>query len=176
MFTHGNAVGGGRFFRGLASNTLGFSATGSTASNGQCYDDAVHGDNDAARPLHLATGRASGPAFGTGYTTTTGYTARPPAPPTSTRIFGARAPEYLNWSFGFQHQWTSALTSTITYVGSQGHFLPADGSNARGYWANQLDPKYLSRNSSHLGCSTSAICAANACPRSPTSTPVSSST
>ena len=56
---------------------------------------------------------------------------------------GGRAPEYINWTFGIQHQWTNAFTSTITYVGSQGHFLPADGSNARGYWADQLDPKYL---------------------------------
>jgi len=32
-------------------------------------------------------------------------------------------------------------------VGSQGHFLQADGSNARGYYSNGLDPKYLSLGS-----------------------------
>jgi hypothetical protein len=56
---------------------------------------------------------------------------------------GGRAPEYINWSFGFQHQWTNTFTSTISYVGSEGHFLPLDSSNARGLWANQLNPNYL---------------------------------
>ena len=55
---------------------------------------------------------------------------------------GSRAPEYINYTFGIQHQWSNAFTSTFTYVGSQGHFLASDGSNARGFWANQLDPKY----------------------------------
>ena len=32
-------------------------------------------------------------------------------------------------------------------MGSQGHFLPADGTNARGFCADQLDPKYLSLGS-----------------------------
>ena len=31
----------------------------------------------------------------------------------------------------------------MSYVGSQGHFLIADASNARGFYANQLDPQYL---------------------------------
>jgi hypothetical protein len=59
------------------------------------------------------------------------------------KYLGSRAPEFINWSFGVQRQLTNALTLTTTYVGSEGHFLPADGSNARGYWADQLDPKYL---------------------------------
>ena len=32
---------------------------------------------------------------------------------------------------------------TITYVGSEGHFVQLDCINARGLWANDLDPKYL---------------------------------
>jgi hypothetical protein len=76
---------------------------------------------------------------------------------------GGRAPEYLNWTFGFQHQWTDALTSNITYVGSQGHFLQADGSNARGYWADQLDPKYLYLGTTlnDSGTALKTFCAAN---------------
>ena len=75
-----------------------------------------------------ASGRASGPAFGTGYTTTRGYTGTPSSVSYYDPYLGGRAPEYINWTFGFQHQWTNALTSNITYVGSQGHFLQADGA------------------------------------------------
>jgi hypothetical protein len=34
-------------------------------------------------------------------------------------------------------------TTSMSYVGSQGHFLIADSSNARGFYSNQLDPQYL---------------------------------
>ena len=122
----------------------------------------VTGTNGAIPGLHLPHGRASGPAFGTGYTTTSGYTpARPSSMGYADPYLGGRAPEYINWNFGFQHQWTNALTSSITYVGSQGHFLPADGSNARGFWADQLDPKYLSlgTNLSLTGTALTNYCA-----------------
>ena len=32
-----------------------------------------------------------------------------------------------------------AFSTSISYVGSQGHFLQPDGGNPRGYWADQLD-------------------------------------
>jgi hypothetical protein len=57
--------------------------------------------------------------------------------------YGGRAPEFINWSFGIQRQLTNKMALTVTYVGSQGHFLQADDGNARGYWSDQLDPKYL---------------------------------
>jgi hypothetical protein len=71
---------------------------------------------------------------------------------------GGRAPEYINWNFGFQHQWSEAFTSTISYVGSQGHFLQADGSNARGFFADQLDPQFL-RLTTHLADTGTALTA-----------------
>jgi hypothetical protein len=51
-------------------------------------------------------------------------------------------------------------------VGSQGHFLPSDGSNPRGFWADQLDPKYLGlgSNLSLTGAAETAFCAANNLP------------
>ena len=98
---------------------------------------------------------ASGRKFGTGYTTLTGpatcgatgtaaYTGAPSSMGYPDHYLGGRAPEYINWAFGVQQQLTNAVAVTVTYVGSEGHFLPADGGNARGYWADQLDPKYLS--------------------------------
>ena len=80
-------------------------------------------------------------------TTGVSYTGTPQGMGYADPYLGSRAPEYINYTFGFQHQWTNTLTSTITYVGSQGHFLPTDGGNARGFWADQLDPKYLSLGS-----------------------------
>ena len=165
MFTHGNAVGGGGSTAGLSSgsnnNTLGFSAAPSFGVNAQLQSTVPFTGTDSAFPSFTpASGRASGPGFGTGYTTTKGFTSTPSTVSYYDPYLGGRAPEYINWTFGFQRQWTSALTSNITYVGSQGHFLPADGSNARGFWANQLDPKYLYLGTALSSAGTSA-CAAN---------------
>jgi hypothetical protein len=141
MFTHGNAVGGSATSLG----TLGFSGGLSASSSTSTYLSSapLTGMNGALPGYTAPTGVTSGPQFGTGYTTTAGYTGSPQSMGYVDPYLGGRAPEYINWTFGFQKQWTSALASNITYVGSQGHFLPADGSNARGYYADQLDPKYL---------------------------------
>jgi hypothetical protein len=163
MFTHGNAVGGGGASSlGGSNNSLGFSSSVSTGLNGNQTAALVLSTGSTAYPtVAAAPGRSASPATGTGNTTVSGYTT---SSPTSTAYFdpyyGSRAPEYINWSFGFQHQWTNAFTSTISYVGSQGHFLVADGSNARGYWADQLDPKYLQYGSSltQSGSSIATFC------------------
>jgi hypothetical protein len=47
------------------------------------------------------------------------------------------------YNVGIQQALTNSLTLTLNYAGTQSHFLLTGGSNARGYWANQLDPKYL---------------------------------
>ena len=170
MFTHGNAVGG------LASSlgTLGFSSAPSFASSTSAFTStAPFTLQNGAIPTYIAaTGVASGPAYGTGYTTTSGYTGSPTtsgfgyADP----YIGGRAPEYINYTFGFQHEWTNDLVTSITYVGSQGHFLQTDGGNPRGLWADQLDPKYLSlgTNLTLTGPKLTAFCAANTtvCPAS----------
>lgn len=163
MYTHGNAVGGGNQ-SSTGAGTLGFSAAPSFSANGQLLSTApLTGDNTDFPSFTPAAGRDSGPSYGTGYTTSSGFTGTPSSMGYADPYLGGRAPQYINWSFGFQHQWTDALTSTITYVGSQGHFLPADGSNARGYWANQLDPNYLylGSNLNKSGADLTAFCAAN---------------
>jgi len=166
MYTHGDAVGG----LNTSLGTLGFSAAPSYAANGSDLSTSPLGFIDAsgnklgtaisAIPAYTAaTGVASGPAYGTGYYGTTGAYSGSPASPGfgyADPYLGGRAPQYLNWSFGIQHQLTKALTLTATYVGSEGHFLQADGSNARGYWADQLDPKYLSLTT-HLADKGAAI-------------------
>jgi hypothetical protein len=165
IFSHGNAVGG------LATSlgTLGFSTAPSFSSSGSTYLSTAPftGSNGAIPAFAVATGVGSGPAFGTGYTTAQGYTGTPSSMGYVDPYLGSRAPEYVNWSFGFQHQWTDALTTSMSYVGSQGHFLQTDGSNGRGFWSNSLDPQYLSLGSNlNLNGTTKpttlqAFCAAN---------------
>jgi len=171
MFTHGNAVGGSATSLG----TLGFSSAPSFSSSGSTFLSTAPftGTNGAIPAYAAATGVASGPAFGTGYTTTSGFTGTPTSMGYVDPYLGGRAPEYINYTFGFQRQWTDSLVSSISYVGSQGHFLPTDGGNARGFWSNQLDPQYLSLNTNlNLNGTTTptlkAFCAANAnvCPAS----------
>ena len=53
---------------------------------------------------------------------------------------GGRPPRYQNWNAGLQYALTSTLTVGASYAGSRGDFL--DGSG-RGFWSNQLDPRYL---------------------------------
>jgi hypothetical protein len=171
MFTHGNAVGGSSTSLG----TLGFSAAPSFSANGSLVSTAPFTGTTAAIPAYTtACGTASGSQFGTGFYSAVGpatcgiagtasFTGTPSSMGYADPYLGSRAPEYINWTFGFQHSWTNNLTSTITYVGSQGHFLPADGSNARGFWANQLDPKYLYLNSRLSDTGTTTIKSSTDC-------------
>jgi hypothetical protein len=71
--------------------------------------------------------------------------------------YGGRAPEFTGWSFGFQRSITKDMTATLSYVGNEGHFLVANNgsSTERGYYNNQLDPKYLALGTA-LGTKVSA--------------------
>jgi hypothetical protein len=168
MFTHGNGVGGSNSsVTGSASNALGYSATPTFSSNGTLLSTAPFTGTNGAIPAYAAAlGRASGPAYGTGYTTTAGYTGTPSTVAYYDPYLGSRAPEFINWSLGLQHQWTPNFVTTMTYVGSQGHFLLADGSNARGFYSDQLDPKYLALGSvlATTGTTLQSTCAANNLP------------
>ena len=164
MYTHGNAVGGGGSTAGLAGNTLGFSASPSFGVNGQLLSTMPFTGTDNAFPVLYARLRAQpqGRLLERATQRPRAIRVRLPRVSYYDPYLGGRAPQYINWTFGFQRQWTNALTSNITYVGSQGHFLRCRRGNARGYWANQLDPKYLSLGSAlNLGCGSTAACVAN---------------
>jgi hypothetical protein len=140
MYTHGNGVGGSAISR-TGTGTLGFSAAPSFSSNTSTYLSTAP---FPAFPAYTpATGVASGNAYGTGYTTTAGYTSTPQSIGYGDPYYGGRAPQYINYTLGVQHQWTENFTTTMSYVGSEGHFLITDGGNARGFQADQLNPTYL---------------------------------
>ncbi|WP_420239121.1 hypothetical protein ACOBR2_05915 [Telmatobacter bradus] len=57
-----------------------------------------------------------------------------------------RAPVIELWNFGIERSLTPDLTLGVNYVGNESHFIVnsgTTGTNARGYWTNQLNPKYL---------------------------------
>jgi hypothetical protein len=57
-----------------------------------------------------------------------------------------RAPELEMFNAGFERSITPTMTLAVNYVGNESHFIidsTSAGANARGYWNNQLDPKYL---------------------------------
>jgi len=156
MYTHGDAVGGNAYTLG----TLGFSAGPSFSSTNDfttmtgLTDTTINGISGTqytgAIPSYTPpTGVASGPQYGTGYTTNiisgspTTYSAAPSGSTYDDPYLGGRAPEYINWTLGIQRQLTSALAVTATYVGSEGHFLQTDSLTGRGAYSNQMDPKYL---------------------------------
>ncbi len=153
MFTHGNGVGGGgSSYSGQNSNSNGFSASLNTQPTSTLVSsNPLTAANSPIATVPTALGRASGAQFTTGYTVNTlngaSYTGAPASVAYFDPYLGSRAPEFVNYSFGMQHQFGEMFVLTASYVGSQGHFLGADGSNARGYYADQLDPKYLYLNS-----------------------------
>ena len=53
---------------------------------------------------------------------------------------GGRPPRYQNWNAGLQYALAQTLTVGATYAGSRGDFL---GSSGRGFYSNQLDPRFL---------------------------------
>ena len=60
--------------------------------------------------------------------------------------FSGRAPQIVLYNFGFERSITPDLTLAINYAGNESHFIVNSGTTggaARGYWANQLNPKYL---------------------------------
>ncbi len=54
--------------------------------------------------------------------------------------YGARSPEYENWSFGVEQQFTNDMSISVNYVGSEGHFIQTSGIGA--YWNNKLSEGY----------------------------------
>ena len=53
---------------------------------------------------------------------------------------GGRPPRYQNFNAGFQRALTKLITFGASYAGSRGDFL---GGAGRGFYSNQLDPRFL---------------------------------
>jgi hypothetical protein len=70
-----------------------------------------------------------------------------------------RAPEFSFFNVGMQREITNNLVVTVNYVGSQSHFIAGAGG-IRGFYAGQLDPKWLALGSNLSKPATAANIAA----------------
>ena len=138
IYTHGGGVGGSAISR-TGTGTLGYTATPKPTSTNGIPPFYL----DSGFPAYAAPPFVSA-SYGAGYTTLLKPLQSPQTVSYADPYYGGRAPQYINWTFGFQRQFTDNMTLTMTYVGSQGHFEETDGGNARGEWINQLEPRYLS--------------------------------
>ncbi|MGA3132140.1 MAG: TonB-dependent receptor [Terracidiphilus sp.] len=80
--------------------------------------------------------------------------------------YGSRTPEYENWSFGIERQITRDMSISVSYVGSEGHFLSI--GNARYQTNNKLPESYAALAGYALPSSTSnpnttAACSGTGC-------------
>jgi hypothetical protein len=79
--------------------------------------------------------------------------------------YGSRTPEYENWSFGFERQLDKDLSVSVSYVGSQGHFIKPSGSTGT-YWNNKLQEGYAAMSGYSLASSTGttySACSGSTC-------------
>jgi len=70
-----------------------------------------------------------------------------------------RAPEFSFYNVGLQREITNNLIVAVNYVGSQSHFIAGAGG-IRGFYAGQLDPKWLALGSNLSKPATAANIAA----------------
>lgn len=137
-YSHGTAgVGGNGSSAGPSQLGYNAAATFSSSSTGQPSFYWNNGVPPYQQPPFL------NPGYGAGFTTTnpSGAVSIPYAGPD----IAAKAPYYLNWSFGLQHELTSNMTFGAAYSASAGHFLPRDYDV--GIWSNSILPKYLALGS-----------------------------
>jgi hypothetical protein len=147
-YSRGGGVGG----RGGAGN-----GTGALGFNASANSPAEQSSGLAAGPSFYLNNSAGFQALGLANTSYggSGFVLPVPTAPSAASqtlntsityadpYLSGRAPEFSFFNAGIQQALTNDLTLTINYAGTQSHFLLTGGSNARGYWANQLDPKYL---------------------------------
>ncbi len=124
---------GGRAGARNGTGTLGFSANASFPSaNG--FDPSYNWNNGVpSYPAPPFFDPALNAGFVTGRGTGGGVTYGDPE-------IGGRPPRYQNWNAGFQYALARTLTFGATYAASLGDFL---GGSGRGFFSNQLDPRFL---------------------------------
>lgn len=150
IYAHGGATGGSAVSR-QGSGLLGYSAapsfTSASAGLPAFYLDPSRNANNQTIPGYTLPAAPTVNSFGTGYFTSTasGVTTTSPTPQTigyADTYYGDRAPQFINFTAGFQQSFTRDITLTANYVGSNGHFLQPDSMTARGVQSNAISPIY----------------------------------
>jgi hypothetical protein len=139
-YTHAGGVGGRGGGR-QGTGQLGYSGGLSIASPDSGITPGLYltSANGYALPSYAqATATA---AFGTGYTTTAGFTGAPQGVSYADPYLSRRAPYYENFNFGIQQEVFKQTVLNVNYSGSNGHFLGT--GIGHGIYSNQLDPQYF---------------------------------
>jgi hypothetical protein len=74
---------------------------------------------------------------------------------------GSRTPEYINWTVGLQRQLTKDMSISVSYVGSEGHFISA--SKAIGARNNELPESLAALAGYNVLGSTTVPCSGFGC-------------
>jgi Carboxypeptidase regulatory-like domain/TonB dependent receptor len=74
---------------------------------------------------------------------------------------GSRTPQYLNWTFGLEHQLTNDMSISVSYVGSEGHFISV--SKAIGARNNELPESMAALAGYNVTGGTTVACTGTAC-------------
>ena len=168
-YAHGGGTSGGATALPSTTMELGFAAAPNPVSPGDSLPAFylnnsayfTNGTNGAVANTAFGTSNiAAPPVYNASYGTYYSSAAAAPYKVSSTLAYldpyyGGRTPSFEGWSAGFQSQVTRNMTATVSYVGNQGHFLLPTGA-ARGYYSNQLDPKYLALGKTALGATATA--------------------
>jgi hypothetical protein len=155
VYTHGNAVGGNAI-SDQGSGLLGYSVSPATTNitvPSAGTTGSTYWSVDTPYPSYNQPPNFD-PSIGTYYTSASSNPSQ--AVTYADPYYGGRAPQFINYSFGFQHQFTKDLTMTMSYVGSEGHFQYVSNFSARGVASNQLNPKYLGLGSQLSNTATPA--------------------
>ncbi len=138
-YAHAGGVGGRGGGR-QGTGQLGFTGGTSISSpdGGITVPLYLNASNTALPSYALPT---LNPAYGTGYTTTTGYTGTPLGVTYADPYLSRRAPYYENFNLGIQREILKQTILNVNYSGSTGHFLGT--GIGHGIYSNQVDPQYF---------------------------------
>ncbi len=144
MYSHGGGVGG-RLGANNGTGQVGLTANPTFLNSGQGGVPAFY--------LNSNFGNMSFPAYSSApdinpivnagnYINGIGSPVGPAGVAYADPYVASRAPYSENWNAGIQRAITNSLTIQVDYSASQSHFLTSS-LKGRGYWTDQLDPKYL---------------------------------
>ena len=151
-------------------STVGFapsaSAPAGTVNQPSYYWDATQCTDNTADGVPCGwTGSVANPAppaggtslaeFGTSETTAL-TNAGAQSPSFWDPHYGAKTPEYINWTFGLERQLTHNMSISVSYVGSEGHFLSV--SKAIGKRNNELPESFAALAGYSVSGSTTTVC------------------
>jgi hypothetical protein len=77
--------------------------------------------------------------------------------------YGSRTPEYINWTFGVERQLTPNMSISVSYVGSEGHFLSTGSNKAIGSRNNELPESLAALAGYNVVSGTAVACSGTGC-------------